>query len=298
MNDVEKTKIERTNSGKRMRRRKRMMSVYVFIVVVIVLTIGVTMCFTFLFNIDRIVVSGESEDYTSLQIVEASEINAGDNMLRLDAKKAAKNILDKLTYVETAEVGRDFPSTLRITVTRCIPGFNVRYDGGVLLLSRKGKILSDGEVYTDIEKIPIINGYAPSEKTIGAMAASENPNKDEAFAQFVKRFENEKCDDISVVDLSNEYDIVVTYRNGMIFRMGNWSDVDYKLDLAEEVMKDDAISGKKGFITMVGKNQCSFRSSGEQEVVTEPVATAVTDALGQSVTETTVTTVAGEIYGF
>ena len=84
----------------------------------------------------------------------------------------------------------------------------------------------------------------------------------------------------------------------MIFRMGNWSDVDYKLDLAEEVMKDDAISGKKGFITMVGKNQCSFRSSGEQEVVTEPAATAVTDALGQSVTETTVTTVAGEIYGF
>lgn len=296
MNDVEKTLIERQNSGKRIRRRKRMMNVYAFTVIIIVLTIGVTMCFTFLFNIDKIIVSGESEDYTSLQIVEASEINAGDNMLRLDARKAEQNILDKLTYVETAEVGRDFPSTLKITVTRCIPGFNIRYDGGVLLVSRKGKILSDGEVYTDIENIPIISGYMPSEKSVGKMTKSESSDKDAAFAQILKRFENGEGKNISSVDITNEYDIVVTYRNGMIFRMGNWSNMSYKLDLAESVMNDESIKGKKGYITMIGKNQCSFRGSGEQEIVTEAATTAATDETGQVVTETTATTAA--LYGF
>ncbi|MBQ6944760.1 MAG: FtsQ-type POTRA domain-containing protein [Ruminococcus sp.] len=296
MNDVEKTLIERQNSGKRIRRRKRMMNVYAFTVIIIVLTIGVTMCFTFLFNIDKIIVSGESEDYTSLQIVEASEINAGDNMLRLDARKAEQNILDKLTYVETAEVGRDFPSTLKITVTRCIPGFNIRYDGGVLLVSRKGKILSDGEVYTDIENIPIISGYMPSEKSVGKMTKSESSDKDAAFAQILKRFENGDGKNISSVDITNEYDIVVTYRNGMIFRMGNWSNMSYKLDLAESVMNDESIKGKKGYITMIGKNQCSFRGSGEQEIVTEAATTAATDETGQVVTETTATTAA--LYGF
>ena len=297
MNDVEKTNIERVNSGKRMRRRRRMMNVYVFTVVIIVLTVGITMCFTFLFNIDKIIVSGESEDYTSLQIVEASEINAGDNMLRLNAKKAAQNILDKLTYVETAEVGRDFPSTLRITVTRCIPGFNIRHDGGVLLVSRKGKILSDGEVYTDIENIPIISGYNPSEKTVGKMAKSESSDKDAAFSQLIKRFENGGGRNISAVDISDEYDIVVTFRNGVVFRMGNWSNMTYKLELAEEVMKDESVKDKKGYITMIGQNQCSFRSSGEQEIVTETTAPVSTDALGQTVTETTVTT-AVTAYGF
>ena len=273
-----------------------MMNVYAFTVIIIVLTIGVTMCFTFLFNIDKIIVSGESEDYTSLQIVEASEINAGDNMLRLDARKAEQNILDKLTYVETAEVGRDFPSTLKITVTRCIPGFNIRYDGGVLLVSRKGKILSDGEVYTDIENIPIISGYMPSEKSVGKMTKSESSDKDAAFAQILKRFENGDGKNISSVDITNEYDIVVTYRNGMIFRMGNWSNMSYKLDLAESVMNDESIKGKKGYITMIGKNQCSFRGSGEQEIVTEAATTAATDETGQVVTETTATTAA--LYGF
>lgn len=297
MNDVEKTNIERTNSGKRLRRRKRMMGVYVFVVMILVLTIGITVCLTFLFNIDKIVVSGESEEYTSLQIVEASEINAGDNLLRLDGKKAAQRILDKLIYVETAVVDRDFPSTLRINVTRCIPAYNVRYDGGVLLVSRKGKILSDGEVYTDIEKLPIITGYLPAYKTVGTMVESENSNKKDAFEQFIKRFENQDFSDIATVDMTNEYDIVVTYRNGMIFKMGNWSDVEYKLDLAKTVMEDASVKGKKGYIQMIGKNQCSFRSSGESEAV----VTGTTSAVGmESIsTETTaVVTTTAELYGF
>ncbi len=297
MNDVEKTNIERTNSGKRLRRRKRMMGVYVFVVMILVLTIGITICLTFLFNIDKIIVSGESEEYTSLQIVEASEINAGDNLLRLDGKKAAQRILDKLIYVETAVVDRDFPSTLRIKVTRCIPAYNVRYDGGVLLISRKGKILSDGEVYTDIEKLPIITGYMPENKTVGTMLKSENSNKADAFEQFVKRFEKEDFSDISTVDMTNEYDIVVTYRNGVIFKMGNWSDVDYKLDLAKNVMGDKDIVGKKGYLQMIGKNQCSFRISGESDIVL-PETTSAYGMENISTETTAVVTTTAELYGF
>lgn len=297
MNDVEKTNIERTNSGKRLRRRKRMMGVYVFVVILLVFTIGITICFTFLFNIDKIVVSGESEEYTSLQIVEASEVNAGDNLLRLDGKKAAQRILDKLTYVESAVVDRDFPSTLRINVTRCIPAYNVRYDGGVLLVSRKGKILSDGEVYTDIEKIPIITGYMPENKTVGTMVESENSNKADAFEQFIRRFEKDDIGDISSIDMTNEYDIIVTYRNGMIFKMGNWSDVDYKLDLAKTAMEDKDIVGKKGYLQMIGKNQCSFRSSGESEIVVSETTSA--ESMENISTETTaVVTTTAEMYGF
>lgn len=297
MNDVEKTNIERTNSGKRLRRRKRMMGVYVFVVILLVFTIGITICFTFLFNIDKIVVSGESEEYTSLQIVEASEVNAGDNLLRLDGKKAAQRILDKLTYVESAVVDRDFPSTLRINVTRCIPAYNVRYDGGVLLVSRKGKILSDGEVYTDIEKIPIITGYMPENKTVGTMVESENSNKADAFEQFIRRFEKDDIGDISSIDMTNEYDIIVTYRNGMIFKMGNWSDVDYKLDLAKTAMEDKDIVGKKGYLQMIGKNQCSFRSSGESEIGVSETTSA--ESMENISTETTaVVTTTAEMYGF
>ena len=296
MNDVEKTNIERKNSGKRMRRRRRMMSVYTVVVILLVLTVGVTMCFTFLFNIDEIVISGESETYTYMEIVEASGIHAGDNLLRLDYKKAEQRILDQLLYVETADVDRDFPSTLRITVTRCIPAYNVQYDKGVLLVSRKGKILADNNFYTDTENLPIIYGFDPADTEAGKPIRSKNENKYDAFEQLISRFDRDDGADIASIDISNEYAITVNYRSGMIFKMGNWNDVEYKLDLAQNVMNDDSIKGKKGYLTMIGSNQCSFRSSGELAEETAPPI--VTDENGVPVTTTTTTTVAVPDYGW
>lgn len=288
MNDVEKTNIERKNSGKRMRRRKRMMSLYVFLVMLLVLTVGVTACFTFLFNVDEIVVSGESDSYTYMEIVEASGIRAGDNLFRMDTGKAEKAILDSLINVETADVNRDFPSTLRIHVTRCIPAYNIQHENGVLLVSRKGKILSDNNFYTQTEELPIIYGFDPADLTAGTQLESKNKNKYDAFTQLISRFDRDDNSDIASIDLTNEYDIVVYYRSGLVFRMGNWTDVDYKLDLAQNVMNDESVKGKKGELRMVGSNQCSFRSSGESEAVVTTDSPAA-DAQGDPVTPETTT---------
>lgn len=295
MNDVEKTNIERQNSGKRMRRRKRNMSVYIITVILLVLTIGITMCFTFLFNVDSIVVSGESQTYDYMKIVEVSGIRAGDNLLRLNTEKAEQQILDELLYVETAEISRDFPSTLKIHVTRCIPAYNVQYDDGVLLVSRQGKILSDNNFYSDIENLPIIYGLEPSDTESGKALKSVNQNKYDAFTQIISRFDRDDNTQIESIDITNEYEIMVNYRNGLVFEMGNWSDVEYKLDLAQNVMNDDNIKGKKGYLKMVGSNQCSFRGNGEIVTTTE---TAVTTSAVITTTAVVTTTEPVIDYGY
>ena len=101
MKDVEKTNVERENSSKRIRRRRRNMNLYGFIVLILVICIGVTISYTFLFNINEIKVSGEASEYTVEEIVEASGIAMGDNLLRIDTEDAEKKILDSLLYIET-----------------------------------------------------------------------------------------------------------------------------------------------------------------------------------------------------
>ena len=184
MKDVEKTSVERQNSRKRIRRRKRMMNVYGLVVLLLVLTAGITISYTFLFNIDEIRVSGESDMYSAEEIVMASGINEGDNLLRLDPKESEQRILDQLLYVETAKVDRDFPSSLEITVSRCIPAFNVQVRrDGTLLVSKKGKILADNGFITD--SLPIIYGYDPAEIKPGKPIESANGHKDEAFEAII-----------------------------------------------------------------------------------------------------------------
>lgn len=276
MKDVEKTNVERQNSRKRIRRRKRMMNVYGLVVLLLVLTAGITISYTFLFNINEIRVAGQSDMYSAEEIVAASGINKGDNLLRLDCEKSEQMILDSLLYVETAKVDRDFPSSLDITVTKCIPAFNVNYGEGTLLVSKKGKILADNGFITD--GLPIIYGFDPADHTPGKAAASENEHKNDAFHELISSMTAKNDNSIMTVDMSDEHAIIVNYKNGMIFKMGNWNDVEYKLNLADTVMQDETVKGKKGYLTMIGTKQCSFRTSdgpvavpGAEEATTQPM---------------------------
>ena len=284
MKDVEKTSVERQNSRKRLRRRQRWTNVYGLVVLLLVLTIGITISYTFLFNISEIRVTGQSDMYTAEEIVAASGINEGDNLLRLDCKKSANRILNELLYVETADVKRKFPSSLEISVTRCIPAFNVNYGTGTLLVSKKGKILADNGFIT--EGLPIIYGLDPSDKTPGKMTSSENKHKNEAFNALISSIVKMGDDKIMTVDMSDEHAIVVKYKNEMIFKMGNWNDVEYKLRLAETVMNDENVKGKKGYLTMIGTNECSFRLTDGPVIVpggSEATTAAVTDEYGNPI---------------
>lgn len=281
MKDVEKTNVERDNSRKRMRRRSRKMSIYGFIVAAFVIAGGLAISYTFLFNISEIRVSGESEVYSAEEIVAASGINEGDNLLRMNTKKSERMILEKLLYVETAVVDRDFPTSVEIRVTRCVPAYNVSYEDGTLLVSRKGKILADNGFVTD--GLPIVYGYEPLEKTPGKVISSQNKHKEQALLEFLENSENSK---IASVDMTDEFAIIVKYKDGMVFKMGSWDDVTYKLSLAESVMNDDSVKGKKGYLTMIGTNQCSFRTSDdavEKPGITAPTTQPATDAEGNTV---------------
>ena len=261
MKDIEKTSVDRVNSRKRMRRRRRFMNVYIIIVLVLVAVIGFAASYTFLFNIGEITVSGESDMYSAEQIVDASGIHEGDNLLRLDTEKSEQKILSELLYVETAEVNRDFPSSLEIKVTRCIPSFNVNIGSKTLLISKQGKILACNSFVTD--GLPVIYGYKPAEQTPGEYIYSEDGFQNEAFSALINSIA--KIDDISIssINMEDEHYIIVNYKNGMVFRMGNWNDAEYKLNLASAVMELPYVKGKKGFLTMIGSNQCSFRTTDE-----------------------------------
>lgn len=261
MKDVEKTNVERNNSHKRIRRRRRWNNLYGLAVILLVLTVGLTICCTFLFNISEIRVSGESDIYSAEEIVSASGINQGDNLLRLDSEECEKMILDKLLYVETAEISKKYPSSIDIKVTRCVPAFNICYDGGSLLVSRKGKILEDNGNGNITNGLPVIQGLEPSDLMPGKNIQSGNEHKNEAFQAFVKSFDSEVENEITAIDLTDEFSIIVSYKNGIIFKMGGWNDIEYKLDLAASVMEDESVKGKKGYLTMIGTNQCSFRTS-------------------------------------
>ena len=265
MKDIEKTSVDRVNSRKRIRRRRRPVNAYIVIVLVLAAVMGFAASYTFLFDISEIRVSGESDMYSAEEIVEKSGIKRGDNLLRIDVEKRRDSILENLLYVETAEVVRDFPSSLEIKVTKCIPSYNVSTGSKTLVISRQGKILAENSFITD--GLPVIYGYTPADNTLGVYISSEDNFKNDAFRSLINSIAKLNEGNISSIDMEDEHAIVVNYKNGMVFKMGNWNDAEYKLNMAATVMNDPYVKGKKGYLTMIGSNQCGFRTTDEPVVV-------------------------------
>ncbi len=291
MRDVEKTSMTHETNFKRTRRRKRGMTLYAVLVVVLAAGIIVTLSMTVLFNIKEIQVTGDAQYYSAEEIVAATGISVGDNMVRLDIETAEQNGYENLVYIESIHIHRQFPSTLVIEVQRCVPAYNISYEFGTLIVSKSGRILENS--MDPMEGLIDITGYLPEQTTPGEKITAENERDNKIFTAFCDLFDTmELAVPIVSIDMTNKNNILVNFDNRIEFDMGNWNEIEYKITFAEEVIAKQS-ANKEGYLTMIGNNQCSFRSKEEveasQQTPTEAPSEAATDEYGNPVAPTSET---------
>lgn len=263
MRDVEKTSMQHETNARRTRRRKRGMSLYVFAVLVLAIATIVTLSMTVFFNIKTIRVTGIAESYRAEDIVEASGIKIGDNLVRLKSDEAAQRALDALILVESVKIHKQFPNTVEIEVQKCTPAYNVVYEFGTLIVSEHGRILENS--MDPVPGLVRIVGYEPQETTPGKQICSENERQDKVFAAFRELiYQGGLGVPIVEVDMSDFNDIMVNFDHRIIFDMGNWSEIDYKISFAEQIIAEQP-ADKEGYLVMIGTNQCSFRNKADYE---------------------------------
>lgn len=257
MRDVVKTNVKREQNRKRKRRRRRHTSIYFFLVLLMVTGIGILLSVTLFFNVKAIKVEGDV-DYTNDDVIRMSGIKVGDNLIRLDSEKASEGILLSMIYIETAEIDKQYPGTIEIKVSKCIPTAIIESKSGYLVVSANGKILEKKAVIQD--ELFTIKGYETLSDKPGDHISSNDKQATEIVNELLK--ECGKYDGkITSIDVTDKFDITVNYENRITFKMGNSNDIPYKLNLAGTVLEEIS-KNKKGIMTMAGANQISFRESG------------------------------------
>lgn len=263
MRDVEKTSMQHETNARRTRRRRRGLSLYVFAVLILAIATIVTLSMTVFFNIKTIRVTGIAESYRAEDIVEATGIKIGDNLVRLKSDEAAAKALDALILVESVKIHKQFPNTVEIEVQKCTPAYNVSYEFGTLIVSEHGRILENS--MDPVPGLVKIVGYVPKETTPGKQICSEEERQDKVFAAFRDLiYQGGLGVPIVEVDMSDFNDIMVNFDHRIIFDMGNWSEIDYKISFAEQIIAEQP-ADKEGYLVMVGSNQCSFRNKADYE---------------------------------
>ena len=265
MIDVEKSNMQHETNARRTRRRKRGMGMYVFMILVLAVGTIVTLSMTVFFNIKTIRVTGIAESYSAEDIVEASGIKVGDNLVRLDKKAAEERALSALIKVESVTVHKQFPNTVEIEVQKCTPAYNVSYEFGTLIVSEHGRILENS--MDPMPGLVKIVGYVPMEKTDtpGMQIVAKEERMDKVFSAFRDLiYEGSLGVPIVEVDMTDFNDIMVNFDDRITFDMGNWSEIEYKISFAEQIIAEQPAE-KEGYLVMVGRNQCSFRNKSDYE---------------------------------
>lgn len=179
-----------STSGYGRRRRKRNNSLTGIVVFIIAAAIFLLLSTTVFFNVETISVTGES-NYTAQEIIEASGIKAGDNLVRTSTEKCADRIESRLAYIENAKITRSFPGTLIINVEPSVPAANFLCDNHILLISRGGKVLEE----ISEPKVGLLNftGTTPMPGILpGEKFASDDEHKTEAIEKLMSYFLEEK----------------------------------------------------------------------------------------------------------
>lgn len=231
------------------RRKKKNHSAMGFVVFIFAAAIFLLLSTTVFFNVEHITVEGAS-NYTAEEIIEASGIKAGDNLVRTSTEKCGEQIENRLVYIEKAKVTRSFPNTMVINVEASVPAANFITDSYTLLISSKGKVLDKIQE----QKAGLLNfvGTDPSPELIpGAQFKSEDEHKDAAVNKLMEYFGENDSEHITNVDVTDRSELSYTYDNRITVRLGSINDIDYKISFSEEIIRTKIGEKTEGILTIL-----------------------------------------------
>lgn len=238
----------------RRRRNNSLTGVIVFIAAAGILAILSTTVF---FNVENITVTGSS-NYTAQEIIDASGIKAGDNLVRTNTKKCAKQIESQLVYIETAVITRAFPNTMVIEVAASEPAANFIEGNKTLLISTGGKVLDN---LTE-PKAGLLNftGTSPNPSLLpGDKFESDDSHKTDAINKLMNYFNEKDSSHITLIDVSNYAAISYTHDNRIVVELGTVNDLEYKINFSQEIINQKIGEKTEGVLTILSdSNRASF----------------------------------------
>ena len=172
------------------------------------------------FKVNTIEIQGNTV-YSADQIIEASQIQQGDNLLTVNKALAVGNIKAALPYVEDVSIARSLPDGIIIQVRESTIS--------CWLVGPSGKALERIEPAAFNEN-PHINGLLISTPTEGEAVSSPTPTALAAALDVMKELDGTGLlEHIRVIDVEKEYDMSIWYDERYEIKLGGTDELAYKI---------------------------------------------------------------------
>lgn len=230
-------RLKRKNLYKRIRR----MALYVLLAVFLICALLAVAVFVF-FNVKTIRISG-SGPYSEQDIVDASGIEIGTNLYRLDVDEICTNISEKYPLVRSVRVERNVPSTVILRIDYDKPAYYTELGEDCLLISDKLRVLE----ITD-DPVQLLNRYpgilkirfAPVRRAVvGEKISFKNRNYIDSIEKFLAEItSSDVYDKLTSIDASDRFNISIVYEHRLKALLGSENDMNVKLMFFKGIVAD------------------------------------------------------------
>ena len=232
-------KVEYSDSGnvpqkkKRKRRLKLKGIVIAFLTLLTVIALAVALMLTVFFNANAIKVTGSSI-YTENEILIASGIMEGDNILRMPKEDIEARIEQALPYVKKAEVLKSLPETVGIKVTPAEESMVLETKGVIYVLDKDYKVL---RVANEVPQGMLrIKGIKSPTVTVGTDLLFSDMQQSRALTDLMA-IGSDKGLNIGYIDISSLVDIKFTVDNRLFVKLGSYNYIDGKINHLVTMLK-------------------------------------------------------------
>ena len=209
------------------------------VAVVVVAAVFAVLSLTVLFNVSEVKVAKAGKHYQPEQIIEAADVDVGDNMVATNWDRVKEKVEQKLPYVLSLEIKKT--ASGKIT-------FSVVDDTATLVFkTSKGYALADANC-----KVLEIVKEKPKNKGLTLLTVKNRINADPgetiSFADdgesilydtIRTAIKNSGIGNITGIDISDPENIYLEYQNRYRLYLGNSEDIEYKLREAKKIIAEE-----------------------------------------------------------
>lgn len=226
----------RYGEPKKSRGRRSVLAPVSFILIVAAIVFGMGV----FFRVQTIEVIG-AQSYTDEQIIEASEVEVGDNLF-FNRISASSRIFKKLPFVEEASIERVMPNKIVITVAESSATAYFTCEGQEWLMTASCKILENGtrESFGDeLDGLVEVLNISPARDEAGGYLLAKNSiltveDSDRLKLTYLQELLHAFSSlgitaDVDSLDLENPANPTFRYLDRFTVKMGPNENTDYKL---------------------------------------------------------------------
>ncbi len=232
------------------------------------------------FRVKAFTVDGEAP-YTKEEIIAASGIAQGKNLIFADIDEGESNIEKELPYTDNVKITRKLPSTIVIRVESTEKKYAIMLSNGTYaLLDKNLKVLEFAPQVP--EKITVIKGAVPVKSETGEILAFtvENPDdksKEETpiidrtlslILEIASGISENTMEDINLIDVSSSSNIYLIYQGRIVLNLGDSSNIPSKLSLGKRVIaEENSVSlTQSGTINLTVSKKAYFSPSDPDDI--------------------------------